>query len=111
MPLALTVDGYRINEPKKSGAPIDGVVLPSAFALPTGIAALMKSPHPFAALLLLYFYLADGQRILAAPGNVPTNRTVARPPPGLGPIDVAKFRDQEDRRTKLFRQTFAGGAR
>jgi iron(III) transport system substrate-binding protein len=111
VPLALTVYGYRVADLKKRGAPIDGVILPPAFALPTGIGALAKSPHPNAALLLLDFYLTDGQRILAARGNVPTNRTVAEPPPGVALIDVGKFLDNEDEWTRLFRSTFAGAVR
>lgn len=111
VPLALNVYGYRVTALKKKGAPIDGVLLPPAFALPTGIGALAKSPHPNAALLLLDFYLTDGQRILAQRGNVPTNRTVAEPPPGVSLIDNAKFLDNEDEWTRLFKNTFEGAAR
>ncbi len=111
VPLALNVYGYRVTALKKSGAPIDGVVLSPAFALPTGIGLMAKSPHPNAALLLLDFYLTDGQRILAARGNVPTNRTVAEPPPGVKLIDNAKFLDNEDEWTRLFRSTFEGAGR
>ncbi len=110
VPLALNVYGYRVAALKKSGAPIDGVVLPPAFALPTGIGLLAKAPHPNAALLLLDFYLTDGQRILAERGNVPTNRAVAEPPPGVSLIDNSKFLDNEDEWTRLFRSTFAGAA-
>lgn len=110
VPLALNVYGYRVTALKKSGAPIDGVVLPPAFALPTGIGLLAKAPHPNAALLLLDFYLTDGQRILAARGNVPTNRTIAEPPAGVSLIDNGKFLDNEDEWTRLFRNTFTGAA-
>jgi iron(III) transport system substrate-binding protein len=110
VPLALNIYGYRVAALKKSGAPIDGVILPPAFALPTGIGALAKAPHPNAALLLLDFYLTDGQRILAERGNVPTNRTVAEPPPGVSLIDNGKFLDNEDEWTRLFRSTFSGAA-
>ena len=109
VPLALTVYGYRIPELKRRSAPIDGVVLPPGLALPTGIAAFNKAPHPNAALLFMDFYLTDGERILAERGNVPTNRTVQELPPGLTFVNVAQFLDQEDRWTKLFKQTFAGG--
>ncbi len=108
VPLALNIYGYRVAALKKSGAPIDGVVLPPAFALPTGIGALAKAPHPNAAFLLLDFYLTDGQRILAERGNVPTNRTVAEPPAGVSLIDNGKFLDNEDEWTRLFRSTFSG---
>jgi len=110
VPLALNVYGYRVAALKKSGAPIDGVVLPPAFALPTGIGMLARSPHPHAALLLLDFYLTDGQRILAERGNVPTNRTVAEPPPGVNLIDNGRFLDNADEWTRLFKSTFAGAA-
>jgi iron(III) transport system substrate-binding protein len=111
VPLALTVYGYRINELKAKGAPIDGVVLPPAVALPTGIAVFAKAPHPNAAALFMDFFLGDGQRILAARGNVPTNRTVQEPPPGLTFVDVAQFLDQGDKWTKLFKNVFAGSGR
>jgi iron(III) transport system substrate-binding protein len=111
VPLGLNLYGYRVAELKQHAAPVEGIVLPPAFALPTGIGAMAKAPHPNAALLLLDFYLTDGQRILADRGNVPTNRTVAEPPPGVGLLDVAKFLDQEDKWTKLFKETFAAGAR
>jgi iron(III) transport system substrate-binding protein len=110
VPLALNLYDYRVTELKQRAAPIDGIVLPPAFALPTGIGAMAKAPHPNAALLLLDFYLTDGQRILVERGNVPTNRTVAEPPPGVGLLDVAKFLDQEDKWTRLFKETFAGAA-
>lgn len=109
VPLGLTVYGYRVAELKRRGAPIDGVVLPPGLALPTGIGAFNKAPHPNAALLFMDFYLTEGERILADRGNVATNRTVQELPPGISFVDVAQFLDQEDKWTKLFKQTFAGG--
>jgi len=111
VPLALTVYGYRVNELKAKGAPIDGVVIPPAVALPTGIAVFARAPHPHAAALFMDFFLSDGQRILAERGNVPTNRTVREPPPGLTLVDVAQFLDQGEKWTKLFKEIFAGGGR
>jgi iron(III) transport system substrate-binding protein len=111
VPLALTVYGYRIKELQSKGAPIAGVIIPPVTALPTGIAAFAKAPHPNAAALFVDFYLSDGQRILAARGNVPTNRTVAAPPPGLTLVDVGKYLDQNDKWTKLFKNIFANGVR
>lgn len=109
VPMALNLYGYRVTALKQRAAPIDGIVLPPAFALPTAIGAMAKAPHPNAALLLLDFYLTDGERILAERGNVPTNRAVAEPPPGVGLLDVAKFLDQQDKWTRLFKEVFAGG--
>ena len=109
VPLGLTVYGYRVTELKRRSAPIDGVVLPPGLALPTGIAVFNKAPHPNAALLFMDFYLTDGERILAELGNVPTNRTVQELPPGLTFVNVAQFLNHEDKWTKLFKETFAGG--
>ncbi len=109
VPLALNLYGYRVTALKERDAPVGGIVLPPAFALPTGIGAMAKAPHPNAALLLLDFYLTDGERILAERGNVPTNRTIAEPPPGVGLLDVAKFLDQQDKWMRLFKETFSGG--
>ncbi len=111
VPLALTVYGYRISELKAKAAPIDGTVLPPAVALPTGIAVFAHAPHPSAAALFMDFFLGDGQRILFERGNVPTNRTVQEPPPGLAFVDVAKFLDEGDKWTKRFKEIFASGGR
>jgi iron(III) transport system substrate-binding protein len=86
-------------------------VLPPAVALPTGIAVFAHAPHPYAAALFMDFFLGDGQRILHDRGNVPTNRTVQEPPRGLTFVDVAKFLDEGDKWTKLFKETFASGMR
>ena len=87
------------------------MVLPPAVALPTGIAVFAHAPHPNAAALFMGFFLGDGQRILLERGNVPTNRTVQEPPPGLTFVDVAQFLDHGDKWTKLFKEIFASGGR
>jgi iron(III) transport system substrate-binding protein len=111
VPLGLTVYGYRVNAMKPKGAPIDGVTLPPVIALPTGIAAFIKAPHPHAAALYVDFCLTEGQRILLARGNVPTNRTVQPPPPDLVFVDAAKFIDEGEKWTKLFKEIFVGKPR
>lgn len=112
VPLALTAYGYRIDELKRKGAPIEGVVLPPAIALPTGIAVLARAPHPDAAALLMDFFLGpDVQRMLLARGNVPTNRTVKEPPAGLALVDVARYLDEADKWTRLYKETFESGIR
>jgi iron(III) transport system substrate-binding protein len=111
VPLALTVYGYRVNEMKKKGAPVDGVQLPPVIALPTGVAVFAKAPHPNAAVLFMDFFLSDGQRILLERGNVPTNRTVQELPKGLTFVDIPRFLDEGDKWTKLFKATFASQMR
>jgi iron(III) transport system substrate-binding protein len=106
VPLALTVYGYRVEAMKKAGAPIAGVVLPPAIALPTGIAAFRRAPHPHAAVLFVDFFLSEGQRILAERGNVPTNARVKAPPPDLVLIDGARLLDEGDKWSRLFQDVF-----
>jgi iron(III) transport system substrate-binding protein len=111
VPLALTVYGYRIEAMKKAGAPIAAVTLPPVVALPTGIAVFRKAPHPSAAVLFGDFFLSEGQRILAARGNVPTNARIKSPPADLTLIDSARLLDEGEKWTKLFNETFANQKR
>jgi iron(III) transport system substrate-binding protein len=111
VPLALTLYGYRVAAMTKAGAPISGITLPPAVALPTGIAAFRKAPHPNAAVLFVDFYLSDGQRILAERGNVPTNARVMAPPPDLTLIDSAKLLDDGGKWSKLFQEVFVDQGR
>ena len=106
VPLALTVYGYRLAAMKKAGAPVAAVALTPVVALPTGIAVLRKAPHPNAAALFADFFLAEGQRILAARGNVPTNRRIQQQPPDLTLIDSKRLLDGGEKWTKLFNETF-----
>ena len=110
VPLALTVYGYRVNEMKKKGAPVDGVHLPPVIALPTGIAVFAKAPHPNAAMLFMDFFLSDGQRILpsAAMSDQPHRAGAAE---GLVFVDIPRFLDEGDKWTKLFKATFASQMR
>jgi iron(III) transport system substrate-binding protein len=111
VPLALTAYGYRVDELKKRGAPIDKVYLPPVIALPTGVAVLRKAPHPFAAVLFADFMLTDGQAIMAQRGHVVTRRAMAAMPADLTPIDLAKFIDEREKWTRLFKEIFVRQAR
>jgi iron(III) transport system substrate-binding protein len=108
VPLALTVYGYRVEAMKKAGAPIAAVTLAPVVALPNATAVFRRSPHPHAAVLFVDFFLGEGQRILAARGNVPTNKSV-KPPPEVTLVDSAKVLDEGEKWTKLFNETFAPG--
>jgi iron(III) transport system substrate-binding protein len=108
VPLALTVYGYRVEAMKKAGAPIAPVTLAPVVALPNATAVFRRSPHPHAAVLFVDFFLGEGQRILAARGNVPTNKSV-KPPPEVTLVDSAKLLDEGEKWTKLFNETFAPG--
>ena len=106
VPLALTAYSYRVEQLKSEGAPVAIVYLPPVAALPTGIGMFRRAPHPHAALLFQDFMLTEGQTILAGREAVPTNPHVKAPPEGLIFIDVAKFLDEGEKWTRLFRETF-----
>jgi iron(III) transport system substrate-binding protein len=108
VPLALTLYGYRVEAMKKAGAPIAPITLAPVVALPNATAVFRRAPHPHAAVLFVDFFLSEGQRILAARGNVPTNKSV-KPPPEVTLVDSAKVLDEGEKWTKLFNETFAPG--
>jgi iron(III) transport system substrate-binding protein len=108
VPLALTLYGYRVEAMKKAGAPIAPVTLAPVVALPNATAVFRRAPHPHAAVLFVDFFLGEGQRILAARGIVPTNKSV-KPPPEVTLVDSAKVLDEGEKWTKLFNETFAPG--
>jgi ABC-type Fe3+ transport system substrate-binding protein len=108
VPLALTLYGYRVEAMKKAGAPIAPVTLAPVVALPNATAVFRRAPHPHAAVLFVDFFLGEGQRILAARGSVPTNKSV-QPLPAVTLVDSAKVLDEGEKWTKLFNETFAPG--
>lgn len=106
VPLALTAYSYRVEQLKNEGAPIEIVYLPPPVAIPTGIGMFRRAPHPHAALLFQDFILTDGQKMLAEREAVPTNPKVKAAPPGLIFVDLARFMDEGEKWTRLFRETF-----
>ena len=108
VPLALTLYGYRVEAMKKAGAPIAPVTLAPVVALPNATAVFRRAPHPHAAVLFVDFFLGEGQRILAARGSVPTNKSV-QPLPAVTLVDSAKVLDEGEKWTKLFNETSAPG--
>jgi len=110
VPLALTAYGYRVDQLKKAGAPIDASYLPPVIGLPTGVAVLRKAPHPFAATLFAEFMLSGGQQIMADRGYVVTRRTLSAMPAGLTLIDLPKLLDERDKWSRLFKEIFVNQA-
>jgi ABC-type Fe3+ transport system substrate-binding protein len=80
-------------------------------ALPTGAGVFKKAPHPYAALLLLDFYLTDAQKILADREAVPTDPRAKALPKDLIFVDLPKFLDESEKWTKLFHDTFVNQVR
>jgi len=106
VPLALTTYSYRVEQLKNERAPVEIVYLPPVVAFPTGIGMFRRAPHPHAALLFQDFILTDGQKILAEREAVPTNPKVKAAPRGLIFVDLARFMDDGEKWTRLFRETF-----
>jgi iron(III) transport system substrate-binding protein len=112
VPLALTAYSYRVEQMKNvEGAPVELLYLPPVVALPTGAGVFKKAPHPYAALLLLDFYLTDAQRILADREAVPTDPRVKALPKDLIFVDLPKYLDEGEKWTKLFQDTFVNQTR
>jgi iron(III) transport system substrate-binding protein len=107
VPLALTLYGYRVEQLKQEGAPIEILYLPPVIGLPTGTGVVRNAPHPHAAALLADFFLTDGQKIIAERSNFPVNPKIRPTPEGLSIIDVAKFLDEGERWTKLYASIFS----
>jgi iron(III) transport system substrate-binding protein len=111
VPLALTAYSYRVEQMKNiEGAPVEIAYLPPVVAMPTGAGVYRKAPHPYAALLLLDFYLTDAQKILADREGVVTNPKVKALPPDLIFVDLPKYLDEGAKWTKLFQDTFVNPA-
>jgi iron(III) transport system substrate-binding protein len=112
VPLALTAYSYRVEQMKNiEGAPVELLYLPPVVALPTGAGVFRKAPHPYAALLLLDFYLTDVQKILADREAVVTDPRVKPLPKDMIFVDLPKYLDEGGKWTKLFEDTFVKQAR
>ena len=109
VPIALTVYYHEVEPMKRAGAPIGGLDISPAFAFVAGAGVAKRSPHPNAAVLFLDFLLTDGQAILAAHDNVPTNVTYQRLPKDLklSFLDVPKYMNENAKWTKLFKDILA----
>jgi iron(III) transport system substrate-binding protein len=113
VPLALTVYQYSAEQAKKKGSPIDWFVIEPAVSIPNAIGVARRAPHPHAALLFYDYVIgAEGQRILAKVGYVPTHVKVASPVQGirLKFLDPAALLDEQEKSTKLFQQVILKGA-
>ena len=113
VPLALTVYQYSVEQAKKKGSPIDWFAIEPAVSIANAIAVTRKAPHPHAALLLYDFLLgAEGQRILAGIGYIPTHAKIESPVKGvkLKFLDAAVLLDEQEKSTRLFEQIILKGA-
>jgi iron(III) transport system substrate-binding protein len=83
IPMALTTYAYKVEQLKKSGAPIDWFVIPPGLARFEGAGVALRARHPHAAILFLEFLLAEGQKILLERDFFPAQRDLKPLPAGL----------------------------
>jgi iron(III) transport system substrate-binding protein len=102
IPLALTTYQYRIDQLKRSGAPIEAHVIPPEISRFLGTGVLRRAPHPNAAILFLDFMLSDAQSLLLARDFTPTNMKVKPLTVPVRVIDPAQMLDDGDKWAKLF---------
>lgn len=76
VPFALTVYGYKIEQFKQEGAPVEWLALQPAIARPNGVVLYKNAPHPNAALLFADFLLSDAQKLLLELSHVPASTKV-----------------------------------
>jgi iron(III) transport system substrate-binding protein len=105
VPLALTTYQYRIEQLKKSGAPIDWTVIPPAITRFLGTGVARRAPHPHAAILFFDFMLTDGQDILRERDFFPARANARSLPQGadLHFLDPARALDENAKWSKYFR--------
>jgi iron(III) transport system substrate-binding protein len=102
VPLALTAYQYKVEQLKKSGAPIDWIVIPPGISRFLGTGVLRRAPHPHAAILFLDFMLSDAQTLLLGREFTPTNMKVKPLDIAFTLVDPAQMLDQGDKWAKLF---------
>jgi ABC-type Fe3+ transport system substrate-binding protein len=113
VPLALTVYQYSVEQAKKKGSPIEWFAIEPAVSITNAIGIARKAPHPHAALLFYdYIIGAEGQRMLAKIGYVPTHTKIESPVKGvkLKYLDAATLLDAQEKSFGLFEKIILKGA-
>lgn len=110
VPLGLAY-GYRVEQMREKGAPIDWIGLEPVIALIQPVALLANPVHPATARLFVNFALSEeGQKIIAATGRVPTRKGITLKYRRLTETKVEpsepKLAEETDSWIKAFRATF-----
>jgi iron(III) transport system substrate-binding protein len=111
VPFALTVYDYKVKQLKRSGAPIEWLVLPPGIARFLGSGVLKRAPHPHAAMLFFDFMMHDAQAMLVDHDFTPTNVKVKPLEAPYKLVDPALVLDQGDKWQKLFDEIIVKGSR
>jgi iron(III) transport system substrate-binding protein len=104
VPFTITAYQYRVEQLKKTGAPIEWTMLPPGISRFLGTGVLRRAPHPNAAILFLDFMLSDAQQLLLGRDFTPTNMKVKPLETPFRVIDPAQMLDEGDKWSKLFDQ-------
>ena len=104
VPYALTVYHYKVDQLKRSGAPIEWEVLPPGIARFLGVGVLKRVPHPHAAILFFDFMMHDAQALLVNHDFTPTNMKVKPLEVPFTLIDPALVLDQNEKWQRLFEE-------
>jgi iron(III) transport system substrate-binding protein len=102
VPYSLTVYQYKVDQLKRSGAPIDWEVLPPGIARFLGTGVLKRAPHRNAAILFFDFMMHDAQALLVSHDFTPTNMKVKPLDVGFTLVDPAQVLDQNQKWQRLF---------
>jgi iron(III) transport system substrate-binding protein len=113
VPFALDAYAYKLEQLRKSGAPLAWFVMPPGVARFEAVGVARRAAHPHAAILFFDFMLTDGQEILLQRDFFPASRK-GKPAPGgtaLTFIDAAKGLDENNKWNRYFRDIFLNQAR
>ncbi len=111
VPFSLTVYDYKVKQLKRSGAPIEWLVLPPGIARFLGTGVLKRAPHPHAAVLFFDFMMHDAQAMLVDHDFTPTNVKVKPLDAPYTLVDPALVLDQGEKWQKVFDEVIVKGSR
>ena len=113
VPLAITTYAYRVEQLKKSGAPVDWFTIPPVIARFEGVGVARRAPHPDAAVLFFDFMLTDGQQLLRNREYFPASREGRPLPDGImvSFLDPVRDLDESQKWSKSYRDIIIKQAR
>jgi iron(III) transport system substrate-binding protein len=109
VPFALTTYAYKAVQLRRSGAPIDWLVLSPGVARLEGVGVARRAARPHAAILFFEFMLTDAQDILRDRDFFPARANAKSLPEGadLHFLDPVKALDDSAKWSKYFREIVA----
>jgi iron(III) transport system substrate-binding protein len=113
VPFALTTYAYKVEQLRKSGAPIEWFVIPPGVARFEGAGVARRAPHPNGAILFFEFMLTDAQDLLRDRDFFPASRKLRPLPSGvpLTFLDPAKGLEDNQKWSRYYRDIIINQAR